>query len=306
MKKIVAAFFAVSMAVARAQAAGAGWTEDFEAAKAQAAREGKDLLIDFTGSDWCSWCKKLDQEAFDTDAFRTEAVKQFVLVKLDFPQKTPQDPKIKEQNQKIMQEFGVKGFPAIFLADVAGKPYARTGYRPGGAEPYLKHLSELRGLKGQDEALKAKADAAQGVEKARLLDAYLTIAGKTGMARGGRKKIVGEIIALDADNAAGLKAKYEIHQKLETAQAAMQKKDADGALAALEEVIASPSADVAAKQQAYFGKGMILLQAKKDRDGGLAALEAAHKTAPESENAAQIAQMIQQVKKQGGGLGGAH
>ncbi len=313
MKKIVAAVFTVSMAVAQAQAGGAAWTEDFEAAKALAAKEGKDLLIDFTGSDWCGWCKRLDAEVFDVDPFRSEAPKQFILVKLDFPRQTPQDPKIKEQNGKLQAEFKVQGFPSIYLADAAGKPYARTGYRPGGAEPYLKHLAELRGLKGQDEALKAKADAAQGVEKAKLLDAYLAVTEKTGMARGGRKKIVGEIVALDADNAAGLKAKYEVRQKLETAQAAMQKQDIDGALAALDEVIASPSADGAAKQQAYFGKGMILMQAKKDKDGALAAMEAAHKAAPESENAAQIAQTIQQIRqapggggRKKGGLDGAH
>ena len=32
------------------------------AAVAQAKEQGKDLLVDFTGSDWCAWCIRLDEE----------------------------------------------------------------------------------------------------------------------------------------------------------------------------------------------------------------------------------------------------
>jgi len=47
-----------------------GWLEDFAAAKAQAAKEGKDLFIDFTGSDWCGWCIRLDKEVLLTPEFK--------------------------------------------------------------------------------------------------------------------------------------------------------------------------------------------------------------------------------------------
>ena len=67
-------------------AAGDLWVSDFEKAKASAAKEGKDLLIDFTGSDWCSWCIKLRKEVFDLDAFKAAGPKNFVLVEIDFPQ----------------------------------------------------------------------------------------------------------------------------------------------------------------------------------------------------------------------------
>ena len=56
------------------------WKEDFAAAKKQAAREKKDLLLDFTGSDWCGWCIKLDREVFSQERFLEEATKHFVLV----------------------------------------------------------------------------------------------------------------------------------------------------------------------------------------------------------------------------------
>ena len=41
-----------------------GWETDFAAARKQAREQKKDLLIDFTGSDWCGWCKRLKEEVF--------------------------------------------------------------------------------------------------------------------------------------------------------------------------------------------------------------------------------------------------
>ena len=50
-----------------------GWITDYEAAKKQAAKEGKDILMDFTGSDWCGWCIKLKDEVFSTPEFKSWA-----------------------------------------------------------------------------------------------------------------------------------------------------------------------------------------------------------------------------------------
>ena len=57
----------------------AGWTDDFNAATNQAVKEGKDIVIDFTGSDWCIWCKKLRTEVFDQPAFIAGVKDRFVL-----------------------------------------------------------------------------------------------------------------------------------------------------------------------------------------------------------------------------------
>ena len=61
------------------------WQTDFEVAKAKAEAEKKMLLADFTGSDWCIFCKKLKSEVLDQDVFKSEALK-FVLVELDYPE----------------------------------------------------------------------------------------------------------------------------------------------------------------------------------------------------------------------------
>ena len=179
------------------------WTEDAQAAMAQAAKEKKDILIDFTGSDWCGWCVKLDKEVFSQDAFITEASKHFVFLKLDYPHNRPLSDETKKQNAEWLKKCAVQGFPTIILADAAGKPYAQTGYLEGGPEAYLKNLDALRKNRvARDEAL-AKAAAAKGVEKAKLLDAALS-AMNPDLVVGCYGDLVDEIIKLDAAGKAGL------------------------------------------------------------------------------------------------------
>lgn len=164
----VAAFapcLSLSAAVEKAK-----WMTDFEAAKKTATEEKKDLLLDFTGSDWCSWCVRLDEEVFEQEAFAAAVADKFVLVKLDFPRDESKiTPEIKAQNEKLGEQYAVEGFPSIILADHQGRPYARTGYQAGGAEKYLPHLDELRKKREARDSELAAAGKLEGVEKARKL-----------------------------------------------------------------------------------------------------------------------------------------
>ncbi|MCE5279719.1 MAG: thioredoxin family protein [Planctomycetaceae bacterium] len=119
------------------------WLEDFEAAKAAAAASGKPMLVDFTGSDWCGWCIKLDNEVFSKPAFEAYARENLILVKLDFPKRKELPAAIKSQNESLSRQYGVRGFPTILLVSPDGGVIARTGYRPGGAESYVEHLKTL-------------------------------------------------------------------------------------------------------------------------------------------------------------------
>jgi thioredoxin-related protein len=131
-------------AIADANAASVSWVTDFEMAKKKAADEGKDLFINFTGSDWCGWCIRLDKEVFRQKLFASEAPTRFVFVKIDFPRQTSLPAALKKQNDQLAQEYQVQGFPTIILADATGKTYAQTGYQEGGPMAYLQHLAELR------------------------------------------------------------------------------------------------------------------------------------------------------------------
>ena len=116
-----------------------GWTDDLAKAKEKAKTEKKLLLLDFTGSDWCGWCMKLDKEVFSKPDFKTYAKENLVLVDVDFPNSKPQSKKVKDQNAALKKEYKVGGFPTIVILDGEGKEVARWG---GYSEHFFDELKE--------------------------------------------------------------------------------------------------------------------------------------------------------------------
>lgn len=299
----VTAAFTVALVSASAFATPEGWTTDFPAAKAEAAASDKDLLMDFTGSDWCGWCIKLKDEVFLTDEFKAVAPSDFVMVELDFPNAVPQTDAVKAQNAALASKYNIQGYPTIILADAKGKPYAQTGYQPGGPEAYLAHLDELQAIRvTRDEAM-AKAKDADGIEKAKALDEAMQAVGIQ-FAIGHYPSVVESIIALDADNSAGLKSKYDtamsemkMDADMQDAIQLLQSGDAEAGLAKLDQVIETHEPQGESLQMITAIKGQVHLQ-MGEMDQGMSLLEQAVAVAPESPIAGQINAMIQQVKSQ--------
>ena len=125
---------------------GEGWHADFDAAAALAKRQGKDLLVDFLGSDWCHWCIKLDEEVFSHESWRVGVANDYVLVALDFPNSEEAKSKVPNpaRNRELVNKYGVRGYPTVLLMTPEGEVFGRTGYQAGGPEKYLKHMAELR------------------------------------------------------------------------------------------------------------------------------------------------------------------
>ncbi|MBW8036262.1 MAG: thioredoxin family protein, partial [Planctomycetes bacterium] len=89
------------------------WMDDLEAAKKKAAEEGKNMLVSFSGTNWCSICVRLDREVFSQEDFRLGASKSFVLVVLDFPYNIEL---ASEELKKAYVEFDHDGkFPIVYL-----------------------------------------------------------------------------------------------------------------------------------------------------------------------------------------------
>lgn len=116
------------------------WKTNLEQAIAEAKENHKAVLVNFTGSDWCIWCKRLSDEVFQQKEFEEYAKENLILVKLDFPRSIPQTDETRMYNNNLAQRFGIEGFPTIILINSEGKMVARTGYRPGGAAKYVEHL----------------------------------------------------------------------------------------------------------------------------------------------------------------------
>lgn len=129
----------LSIALLSPLARGAGpWLTDYDKALAQARTEHKKVLLDFTGSDWCVWCKKLDKGVFSQASFKEYARQNLVLLEVDFPQIKKLSKKLQEQNEKLKDQYKVEGFPTLVLLDGDGKKLSEiNGYPDGGPEALI-------------------------------------------------------------------------------------------------------------------------------------------------------------------------
>ena len=287
-------------------AGGEGWVQDFEAAKATATKEKKDLLIDFTGSDWCGWCIKLNEEVFSKDAFRNVVPNDFVLVELDFPQDDSKlSEEIKKQNAALQEKYAVEGFPTIILADAQGRPYAKTGYQEGGPEKYVAHLATLREAKtARDEAF-GKAGAAEGLDKAKLLaEGLAKIAPELQAAF--YQGEVDAIIAADKEDTLGFgkKAKLaadtkefekKVQELIPQLDEKVQAKDFDGAGQIIDKFIADSNYEGEMKQRAMTLR-LQLAGMSGNPAAALKALDEIIAIAPETDTAKELSQIRPRIE----------
>ena len=132
------------------------WLQDFEAAKTKAAKENKDILIAFDGSDWCPPSMRLAEEVFFQPEFRRQVDTGYVLVLVDFPKKPQAKARVKdpERNKALAEHFGVRAYPRIVLTDAQGRPFGFQGYVPGGVEEFVRALADWQTVRAQrDEVL---------------------------------------------------------------------------------------------------------------------------------------------------------
>ena len=128
------------------------WETDINKAIAVSNKTKKPILLFFTGSDWCGWCIRLQNEVLKTPEFSKWASESVILVELDYPRRTAQADEIKKQNAELQQAFGIQGFPTVYFANATVKDgkvnfegLGSTGYVAGGptawlavADPFVK------------------------------------------------------------------------------------------------------------------------------------------------------------------------
>ena len=206
---LVATVMVIAGAVSAATSTPAGWTDDFQAAKKQAAAEKKLLLVDFSGSDWCGWCKKLDKEVFAQPEFLEGVKKDFVLVMVDSPSdKTLLSRKAADQNPKLVKKYGVHGFPTVLIMDSDGTVLEKTGYRAGGPRKYLEHLAEIKKFSAKLIALKRDIAGMSRGSPARLakIDAAFTDSGKDALRK--NADLIKELLENDPDGKYAVKYSF--------------------------------------------------------------------------------------------------
>jgi protein disulfide-isomerase len=143
MKKLGIGILAAWMLM-QAGAAELSWLTDLPNAKVKAKSENKLVLMDFTGSDWCIWCKRLKQEVLSTPEFIEYANKNLVAVEVDFPRQTPQSEELKKANQALQRAYAIEGYPTIIVLDGEGKKVGTLGYEEGGPKPFIARIEALK------------------------------------------------------------------------------------------------------------------------------------------------------------------
>ena len=131
------------------QAQESKWYNNFDEAAKISKKTNKPILANFTGSDWCGWCIRLDKEVFSKKEFQKWANENVVLLTVDFPKRKKLPQNIAEQNDALQRAFQVRGFPTIWLmnpgeGDVPTDgiiPLGKTSYVKGGAEKWIASIA---------------------------------------------------------------------------------------------------------------------------------------------------------------------
>jgi thioredoxin-related protein len=136
---------------------GLEWYTDLMKAQEKSKATNKPIFGFFTGSDWCGWCHKLQNDVFSKPAFVKWAKEKVILLELDFPRRKQLSPELMQQNGSLQQAFRVQGYPTIWMFTMEKdkatpnmniNPLGSLGY-PSGAEPgkeEVKFLSEANNI----------------------------------------------------------------------------------------------------------------------------------------------------------------
>lgn len=209
-------FYTIGLAATVAPAfAAIEWTTDLDAAKSRAAAEGKSVLADFTGSDWCGYCIQLKKNVFDTPEFEAFAKNDFLFVEIDVPRDVKRiGQELYNKNQQLCKQFKISGFPTIMVISPEG--YIIGGFVGGSNMARTKDCLTAAKANAQKVAQAAKL---QGSAKAQLLAEVHTSLPYD--LKAANTAMVQAIAEADTDNVTGMKdaAKAaaqmeEIHAKL--------------------------------------------------------------------------------------------
>jgi len=155
---------------------GDDWTTNYSKAVERAKKENKALIMAFMASDWCMWCRLLKKQIFDTQEFKDWAASRAVLVVCDFPENKVLDRATKEQNDALMQKFGVTGFPAILAFNSSGEKLGQLSWHGTNGPSYWIKMSNAVLQKGKSKPADGwTTHYTQAMERAKKEDKALVL-----------------------------------------------------------------------------------------------------------------------------------
>lgn len=105
------------------------------------AQYDRDILLVFSGSDWCIPCIQFEKKVLSDTAFQNFAAKRLIVLKADFPQKRKIPAELKSQYEALAEEYNPNGiFPYIVLMTPDKKLLANISYRNQSVTTFLGEL----------------------------------------------------------------------------------------------------------------------------------------------------------------------
>jgi tetratricopeptide (TPR) repeat protein len=239
------------------------WGDDLPAAKAAAAREKKDVLILFTGFDWCQESEALRAKVVESDAFKASAPANFVLVAINFARNAKEPEETIRKNIAISVDFDVHILPAVFLMDKDGMVFwVASGPWNGTAAEFVQKLASMQEVKKRrDEAFADAEKLAAGpralLYHTALVDLQTRASVFSGISDYGYEKIIAKILEGDPLNAHGLRIGYEYRNAVIEAKCRVASMDLKAAIDALDRFAKKYPKDEWYRQSILIAKAQI-------------------------------------------------
>jgi len=121
------------------------WLTNYDSAISKAKKQKKNVLVYFTGSDWCPPCKMLKTDLFDTNEFQ-ELSNNYILLYIDVPRNRDLiSEKQMVHNKELLTKLNKKKvFPMFKIIDAKGKELDKlSGYSMNGViDSHLRLLEK--------------------------------------------------------------------------------------------------------------------------------------------------------------------
>ena len=141
MRKLLTTIFVFSLIIG---ASAQDWQTDFIKAKGIATEKNQNIILVFSGSDWCAPCIKLETEIFSSEEFKSYAKDNYVMLKADFPRKKKNKLSKEQQkkNAELADKYNSRGFfPLVLVLDSNGKVILKTDYKKVSPKEYIAILN---------------------------------------------------------------------------------------------------------------------------------------------------------------------
>ncbi|MGO4921549.1 thioredoxin family protein [Maribacter spongiicola] len=122
------------------------WETDFTAAKKEASKNNRPIILVFQGSDWCAPCIKLDREIWSTENFKTYAKDHYIMLQADFPRKNKNALSQTQTaaNKQLAETYNKQGFfPFVVILDSKGEVLGQISYKKTTPENFIKELNNF-------------------------------------------------------------------------------------------------------------------------------------------------------------------